>query len=205
MNFISWVSYALQNKDAALLRVNAIGCGFAIVYLAVFLTYSRGKTLQKFLTLLTAASVIGGSLWAGISYGVSNLDDRILGLGVVAVACNVIMYAAPINAILTAMKENDPDLIPILLTVASTFLSACWLIYGLLVDNWFVAGPNVAGTLLCLAQLIAAVIVKVKVMYNPELLEQAKTRRMNRKRLEDEQNGIVVNEEDDRATLLINE
>ena len=204
MNFLSWVSYALQNGDAALLRVNAIGCGFAVVYLAVFLAYSRGKTLHKLITLLSAASIVGGGLWSGISYGVSNKDNRILGLGVVAVACNVIMYAAPINSILTAVKESDPEVIPLLLTVASTFLSACWLIYGLLVNNWFVAGPNVAGTLLCLAQLIAAIYVKLKVMYNPELLEQVKARNAARKQLENEENGIVINEDDDRATLLIN-
>ena len=50
----SWVTYALQNGDAALLRVNAIGCGFAALYIAIFLAYSRGGTLCRLLGLRTA-------------------------------------------------------------------------------------------------------------------------------------------------------
>ncbi len=124
------------------------------------------------LKLLGAASVVGGGLWAGITYGVANKDVRILALGGVAVACNVAMYAAPLSAISRAIKDDDPTVIPALLTVANTFLSACWLVYGLLVGNWFVAGPNVAGTLLCLAQLAATGYVSYRVATHPELQEK---------------------------------
>jgi uncharacterized protein with PQ loop repeat len=174
LNFLSWVFYTLANGDGNVFRVNAIGCGFAAFYLGVFLVYTRGKEAwTRLLTLLGASVLVFGGLWAGISLGVADLDARISGLGAVAVACNVAMYGAPIRAIVTAYRDLDPDLIPLLLTCVNTATSACWLVYGLLVGpNWFLAGPNVAGTILCLMQLAVAMYVNIRVMRDPELSEK---------------------------------
>ncbi len=173
--------------------------------------------MKKLLLLLAALTVVGGGLWAGISLLVEDKDTRISALGAVAVACNVVMYAAPIKIIAQAVKDKDPNLIPILLTTASTFLSACWLVYGLLVNNWFVAGPNVAGTFLCCAQLAAAGYVQIVVARDPELA--AAMRKPKASRGFDGDELLLVeelptgsssssssddNDDDDKARLLIN-
>ncbi len=165
------MTYSLQNGDENVRRVNAIGCGFSVIYLTVLFVYA-GKRLKEITTLVLAAGGVGAALWAGISFGVADKDTRISSLGGVAVACNVIMYASPLAAIRQALVDMDPRPIPFLLTVASTFLSATWLIYGLLVNNWFIAGPNVAGAALCVAQLAVAMYVKIRIALDPSLAKQ---------------------------------
>lgn len=109
LNFISWVLYALQNGDGNLLRVNVIGCGFMVLYLGIFLTYTRGSAWYKLVGMLTAGCVLGGAVESSIIYLEGNKDTRITLLGAVAVACNVVMYLAPIKSIATAYKDMDPE------------------------------------------------------------------------------------------------
>jgi solute carrier family 50 protein (sugar transporter) len=209
-NFISWVAYTIQNGDQPVFRVNAIGCGFAAFYLGVFIIYTKAEARKKLATLLVGTSVVLGGLWAGITYGVADKDARITGLGVVAVACNVAMYGAPIKAIVSAARDLDPDLIPLLLTSVNTVLSACWMVYGLLVSNGFLYGPNMAGTALCVIQLAVAIYVNVRVMRDPELSEKRRRAKEGKK----EKGGVsFAGEEElldgadadsDRAGLIVN-
>jgi uncharacterized protein with PQ loop repeat len=136
------------------LRVNGIGCGFAALYFAVLFGYTPRSQLRPLAagTLGLAAGL--GALTAGVllAPGLSH-DTRSSLLGYAAVLCNVAMYSSPIGAIRSALKSMDTRSIPLLVTLASTACSACWLLYGLLAGNWFVAGPNVAGVALCASQL----------------------------------------------------
>lgn len=193
----AWVIYATQNGDAALFRVNAIGCGFAVLYLALFLVYTApGTPRVRLLTLLGALLGAGAPIWAGLIAGVADKDTRITALGVVAVACNVAMYAAPLQIIAKAVKDLDPTVIPFLLTAANTLLSATWMAYGFLVNNWFVAGPNIAGTTLSVAQLLAATYVSYKVATDPDAAAAAaarKPRPSNGFDGDDGEAGLLVN------------
>lgn len=153
-NFASWSIYAIYFGDANILRVNAIGCGFAALYFSVLFGYTPRSQLRPLVlgTLGLAAGL--GALTAGVllAPGLSH-DTRSSLLGYAAVLCNVAMYSSPIGAIRGALRSMDTRHIPLLVTLASTACSACWLLYGLLASNWFVAGPNAAGVALCVAQL----------------------------------------------------
>ena len=49
-----------------------------------------------------------------------------------------------------------------------------WLAYGLLVGNWFIAGPNVAGAVLNVLQLATIAYVNVRVARDPSLTVRRK-------------------------------
>lgn len=152
-NFAAWVVYALVFGDPNLLRVNVIGCAFSALYFLVFAFWSTGANRVQFFKLLATfvavfAGVICGVLLSGASHA-----TQVNVLGYVAVGCNVLMYVFPFAAIRLALKTMDPAAIPLLLTLAGTACSGLWLLYGLMTDNWFVAGPNVAGVALNCGQL----------------------------------------------------
>ena len=87
LNFVAWTTYALQKGDAAVLRVNAIGCGFALLYIGVFGAFSRGAAAVRLWAMLAAAAAFAGGSLAGIAFGVADADARVTALGAVAVAC----------------------------------------------------------------------------------------------------------------------
>lgn len=60
-------------------------------------------------------------------------------------------------------------MIPFALTFAGLGCSAMWLLYGLMVNNWFVAGPNAAGVFLSIVQLGVIAYLYVRVRLDPSL------------------------------------
>ena len=159
-NFLAWCVYALVQGDLNLLRVNVIGVVFSCGYAAMFLLYASGAPRQTFLRLLAAFALVNGGVFAAVLAppGLTTAT-RVQLLGYYAVSANVAMYAFPIAALRAALKSMDPSAIPLLLTLAGSACSCNWLLYGLLVDNWFVAGPNAAGVALNAVQLLMCAYV----------------------------------------------
>lgn len=97
-NFVLWVVYGLVQSEAAILRVNAIGVGFTVVYLGIFLVYARGQqwaTIVKVAVGSIAACIV---VLAPLALTPTlELSAKITAIGSIAVVCNTIMYAAPIS------------------------------------------------------------------------------------------------------------
>ena len=161
-NFVAWVVYAIVFGDPNLLRVNVIGCGFSALYFTIFAFWSTGNNRRQFFMLLAAFLGVMGAIFCGVLLSGASHDTQVSILGYIAMLCNVIMYVFPLAAIRMALKTMDPAAIPLLLTLAGTACSALWLLYGLLTNNWFVAGPNVAGVGLNIVQLGLIGYINVK-------------------------------------------
>lgn len=173
-NFLAWTVYGFVKGDINIWLVNVIGCVFAAFYLAVFLIYLQDEHRTRFLKymagLITSFVVffIPVLVVKPSSFAVNGLgdDSRQVALSIFAIAFNVLMYAAPLAAIKTALKHNDPARIPILLTLAGTGCSILWGTYGYMVPNYAILGPNAAGLVLNLIQVGAAGYLLVKTRGN---------------------------------------
>lgn len=172
LNFAWWIAYGVAGNQMAVLRVNILGACFSIFYFAVFLTMTPGVKRLKLAGLLLAVAVVNGGLGAGLWLGIASSDTRVTALGLCAVACNVAMFGAPLVAVQRALKAMDPALLPVLLTVANLVTSSSWLLYGLLVNNWFIAGPNVAGSALNLLQVLCVAYILLRVRADPGLTQR---------------------------------
>lgn len=161
-NFVAWVTYALVKNEPALLRVNAIGVGIGLFYLAVFTFYSDRAGKLAILRLAGGSFAVLAIAYGAI-IGAMSGDARVTALGWAAVLCNVIMFAAPLAAIRTALSTMNPDAIPVLLTLAGLACSVLWGVYGILTSNQFVLIPNGAGVGLSLLQIAIAAYIMVAV------------------------------------------
>jgi uncharacterized protein with PQ loop repeat len=161
-NFVAWVVYAIVAGIPAILRVNGIGSGFAIIYQVIFVMYSSGKLRRNLVIAILAAWILLATLSAAIIIPPQISQDlKVQLLGYIAVVFNVYMYGAPISQLRIALKSMDPNDMPLILTIAGTLCSISWLVYGLLTWNWFVAGPNIAGTALSFIQIGVAIYITV--------------------------------------------
>jgi solute carrier family 50 protein (sugar transporter) len=158
-NFATWVIYGLTKDDWSIVRVNLIGCGFGVFYLAIFLCYASGSNQTQLHKLLVGSVLLIGGTETAFYLGVSDHNLRLTLMGWLAVACNVLMYAAPIGSLRVALATMNPAAMPMLLTIANFLCGLAWMFYGIFVSNWFVTGPNIAGTVLNTAQLVVACYV----------------------------------------------
>lgn len=129
-------------------------------YIALFLIYLRGIAWTRLLLSLFAAIAVFGGAFAGIIFGIGDHALQVTVLGYVAVACNVVMFGSPLASVWLALKSMDPNVIPVLLIIASTACSMTWGFYGYLTANYFILGPNAAGVALCLLQIVIALYVQ---------------------------------------------
>ena len=169
-NFVTWTLYgALGANNSTIVIVNVLGICFAFLNTSLFLweaTPARRLSIVQLLCGFAAcAAIVEGSVLGSLAAG---SGARKAALAWVAIVCNVVMYAAPLGAMHTALATMDPTAIPLLLTTASLLCSFCWMLYGLFIADYYVMGPNVAGAALCFVQLLVAAFVIARVRLDPE-------------------------------------
>ena len=157
LNFFAWTVYGIAQNDMNIIRVNVIGVGFAVLYAACQVAYNAGAARAAVARLLAAAALLSGALEAGLFFGLAPGAARTSALGICGVVYNVVMFAGPIVALRTALRDGDASALPALLIVVSNVASVTWGTYGYLVGNYYVFVPNVAGTLINLLQLAGVV------------------------------------------------
>ena len=160
-NFSAWVVYAALAGEsaAAVLRVNAIGCGFAAVYVIFFLAYSAGAARARVAASAAAAAAALAALFAGCIFATPDRASAVVALGWAATTLNVAMYASPIAGVRAALRSMDRGAIPVLLVLAGLGCSVLWGLYGLLKRNYFVGVPNAIGVVLSALQLVVAAYI----------------------------------------------
>eukprot|EP00743_Colponemidia_sp_Colp-15_P003171 GILK01003424.1.p1 GENE.GILK01003424.1~~GILK01003424.1.p1 ORF type:complete len:235 (-),score=20.34 GILK01003424.1:77-781(-) len=152
-NCFFWVLYGIAKDSGDVMRVNFIGLGITTLYICIFNFYS-GPSLRMKLFL---GNVIGAGLLSVFAVLISLYTDNDVQqdvFGYTALANNVVMYGSPLKKLAEVIKTRDTSAIPLAMVFMSMASSCFWLAFGLLAEMWFVAGPNAAGVVLALAQLI---------------------------------------------------
>lgn len=194
-NFSTWTMYgSLGAMNPTVVMVNLLGCGFSALYIGLFLFFAPTPRRLQIARMLGLFALAFGAAEAAILLSTSGqADTRRAALAYVSIACNVVMYGSPIGAMRVALARMDPSQIPLLLTVAALACSACWGLYGLLIADYNILAPNVAGAALTIAQLVVGVFVTYRVAQDPDL-----TRRLARER----RLGADSDEDEDELGLL---
>lgn len=169
-NFVTWTCYGFFKGDPNIIRVNLIGIGFGAFYLAVFGVFTpKGapqRTLWRLFGLLFAVTA---AIECALIFLVKDPELRLTLMGSVSIACNVAMFGAPIASVRLALSTMNPAALPLLLVFVNTITGLAWMTYGILVGNYFVAGPNMAGTVLNTMQLVAGVYIAVAAARDPTI------------------------------------
>jgi len=84
-----------------LLRLQ-IGLGFSVVFLSFFLYFAKGAQFKALLTSMLVGGVVLAAVYAGVIAPSYDHDTKVSVLGGLAVAFNVVMYAAPISQLVRA-------------------------------------------------------------------------------------------------------
>lgn len=132
----------------------------------------QGAQFKNMVLSLLLVLLLLGALIVGIILPTNlSSDTQTTALGGVAVACNGVMFALPILQLRIALRSMNPAAIPFALTATGLALSGLWLAYGLLINNWFVAGPNSAGVFFSTLQLIVAAYISCRTRMDPSLIK----------------------------------
>lgn len=162
---VQWMLYALFVQGRwDLFAVNAIGVAFCVTYVGLFAAYSQGASrrtiMQVGVGIVGAAVLMYVALFKLLPAGV--LPSRALIVALVADLVNTAMFASPLQSVHAAVLNLDASRVPALLTLASLLCGLNWSAFGIVIDDYFVAAPNMIGSILSLLQLVALGYIRVQ-------------------------------------------
>ncbi|XP_015681543.1 sugar transporter SWEET1 [Protobothrops mucrosquamatus] len=143
VNNLGWLSYGSLKGDWTLIVVNAVGATLQTLYILVYFVFSSEKlaVLRK-TTALLAVLLFG---YAYFSLMVPDPVTRLAQLGLFCSLFTITMYLSPLADLIKIVKSRSTRCLSFPLTVTTFLASASWTFYGLLLDDLYIAIPNVPG------------------------------------------------------------
>ncbi|CAH9054568.1 unnamed protein product [Cuscuta europaea] len=146
--------YGLIKTNAVLIiSINAIGCVIEIAYIFVFWFYATKKEKVKLLAFVALLNVIAFGLVVVSTLFASRGAKRVVLVGWMCAVVNVLVFAAPLSIMRKVIKTKSVEFMPLDLSLCLILCATTWFLYGLCVNDKFIAVPNVVGFAFGIAQI----------------------------------------------------
>lgn len=145
LNNLGWLYYGILKKDQTVMLVNIIGALLQILYIVVYLHYTKQKRTVMSQTL--AAGTVLACGWFYFTTLLPEGDTRLSQLGLTCSVVTVSMYLSPLTDLVGIVRSGDVQCLSFPLTVATLFTSTSWVLYGLQLNDYFIVVPNTPGIL----------------------------------------------------------
>lgn len=143
LNNLGWLYYGTLKKDRTIVLVNIIGALLQILYIIVYLKYTKQKRLVMFQTLAAGTVLTCG--WFYFTKFLPEGDTRLSQLGLTCSVITVSMYLSPLTDLVEIVRSSNVQCLSFPLTVATFFTSTSWVLYGLQLNDYFIVVPNTPG------------------------------------------------------------
>ncbi|XP_034203854.1 bidirectional sugar transporter SWEET9-like [Prunus dulcis] len=144
----------LKTNAALIISINVVGCVIEITYLIFYFVYASKKdkitTMIQILVLNVAAF---GSVVA-VTFLLVGEDKRVSTVGWICAVFGIAVFAAPLLIMRKVIQTKSVEYMPFYLSFSLTICATLWFLYGLFVNDYYIAFPNVLGFLLGIAQMI---------------------------------------------------
>ncbi|XP_054851992.1 sugar transporter SWEET1 isoform X1 [Eublepharis macularius] len=143
VNNLSWLSYGFLKGDWTLILVNAVGAALQTVYILVYFYFSPEKRGVLVKTMGLLAVLLLGYCYFNLL--VPDVSTRLARLGLFCSLFTITMYLSPLADLAKIIRTRSTQCISFPLTVTTFLASASWTLYGLLLQDLYIAIPNIPG------------------------------------------------------------
>ncbi|KAK9926359.1 hypothetical protein M0R45_023593 [Rubus argutus] len=157
VNCMVWTLYGLPivHPDSTLVwTINGSGIIIEVAYITLYLIYSDKKKRLMVLLVVLVEIIFTGVVTLLVVTLVHTHTKRSLVVGIIAIAFNIMMYAAPLTVMKLVITTKSVEYMPFFLSFASFANGLAWTAYALIRFDPFITIPNGLGTVFGLAQLI---------------------------------------------------
>lgn len=158
-NGILWMIYgAIQHPvDWSISAANLSAFLLGLYYIRTFVKYSPSDAVKR-LRNLVKTSLLAFLLFVLPCIMILSASRAKLVLGSAGCAIAVIMFAGPLGAIKTVLRERNTKSLPVGFVFASIINCVLWILYGTLVKtDKFIWAPNALGLLAACLQLFLVI------------------------------------------------
>ncbi|CAN0919998.1 Bidirectional sugar transporter SWEET14 [Linum grandiflorum] len=149
-----YLYYASLKVDALMLiTINSVGCLIESTYLIIFLIYAPKSVRMQTARLIMLFNLAVYGLIVILSSLFAPHPLRVHIVGWICAVFSVCVFAAPLTIIRLVIKTKSVEFMPFSLSLLLTLCAVFWLIYGLALDDYYIAAPNILGFAFGLTQM----------------------------------------------------
>ena len=143
MNCFAWYAYGDTIFSEQIKYSYLVAAGVSLIFMIIYLAYELKKYLVD--TILNILILITASFSAHRALMLLIYDDRIV--GAICTLTSIVVYATPMHLLYKVIKDKNYIIIPI--NFALIYLLACisWIIYGVLITDFFVICSHSIGAI----------------------------------------------------------
>jgi len=153
---ISWLVYGLSVRDPFVALSNILGCIASIAYVIGVLPLlgGEGRQLRTMQGVVIAGAAVCLSLWTSLVLSNASIARASSVLGFFASGLFIVLSGSPLSTIGKVVKTKNASSILAPFMLAQVLNTSLWSMYGLVIKDKFVWGPNIVGFILGLIQLV---------------------------------------------------
>ncbi|GAV81643.1 MtN3_slv domain-containing protein, partial [Cephalotus follicularis] len=144
----------LKTNAYLIISINAFGIAIELTYLILYMIYASGKQKCFTMKLLLLFNIGAYGLIFVLTFLLLKGSNRVNAVGWICAVYNVAVFAAPLSIMRRVIKTKSVEYMPVTLSMFLISCATMWFFYGLLVNDYFIALPNVLGFLFGIAQII---------------------------------------------------
>ncbi|KAI7734470.1 hypothetical protein M8C21_030278 [Ambrosia artemisiifolia] len=137
-----------------LITINGAGLLIEIIFITIFFLYSTWDGRKKILLILFIEAVVVALIAVVTLMCFDTYKSRSMVVGLIAIVCNTLMYAAPLTVMKMVIKTRSVKYMPFSLSLACFVNSIVWCVYALMPLDPYILVPNGVGSLSATLQLI---------------------------------------------------
>eukprot|EP00835_Amoeboradix_gromovi_P006538 NODE_789_length_4227_cov_0.325824.p2 type:complete len:241 gc:universal NODE_789_length_4227_cov_0.325824:2015-1293(-) len=162
LNCFSWSLYGIVQLNWYLIATNVLGFSLSIFNFLmtvgpIYKQSDENKILINSSIWLVSNMALLLYICSFCIISIQNVDTKQALMGWTCIFYLLIFYASPLQLLLRVMKERDSKYFYIPFVVTCLINATTWTIYGLAINDMFVALPNGFGILVALIQLLLCI------------------------------------------------
>ncbi|XP_076915857.1 bidirectional sugar transporter SWEET9-like [Bidens hawaiensis] len=148
-----------------IVTINSIGCAIETAYIVFFLIYATRESLISTVKVLVIFNTLSFTVIVVTTLLVTDRGPKRVNLvGWICSVFSVCVFAAPLSIMRMVIRTKSVEYMPFFLSFFLTLCAIVWFFYGLLINDYFVATPNVLGFVFGIGQMVLYMIYKGKKM-----------------------------------------
>ncbi|KAK6930763.1 SWEET sugar transporter [Dillenia turbinata] len=156
-----WLYYGmLKSFDNTIVIINSVGCVIETFYITLYIIFASRNARILTLKLLSFLNLGLFTLIIIIIQLLVKHSKSLEALGWICAIFSVSVFAAPLSIMFKVIRTKSIKFMPFTLSFFLTLCAIAWLFYGLLVNDWYIAVPNMLGLIFGVAQMLLYGIIK---------------------------------------------
>ncbi|KAH7837438.1 hypothetical protein Vadar_013897 [Vaccinium darrowii] len=167
-----YYAFVKTNNGLMIITINSVGCAIEATYLTLFMIYATKESKIYTTKLLLLFNVGAYGLIIIGTFLFSKGPLRISIVGWICAVFSVCTFIAPLSVMRLVIKTKSVEYMPFALSFFLTLCAVMWFFYGFLINDFYIATPNILGFIFGVAQMVLYLIYNKKTQASPETKAQ---------------------------------